>query len=240
MGLAVLDLDEKPGPRSGSATSALAPKRLRPAGEARKISSSPRRACMPSPHSQLGLSFGKGSGAPRKHLPGPKLAPRAHPQAWPTPEPRAPAAWALPWEGRRQRRVRQARGRRLLWASSVPKKRRGTTPSGLGPEDGAMWDRAAAGAADPGPSRRRWRGKHQNRRARPLPGPRPPETARTLTWLRWAAWTSRSPCNRHWPARSRRSCRCCRRRCPSLPLLGRPPPRRPAPPPAGWAPPPAL
>ena len=66
-----------------------------------------------------------------------------------------------------------------MWASSAPGGRGGTIPRGPGPGDGATWDRAAAGAADPGPMRR-----HPNRRIRPPPGPRSPETAVTLTWLR--------------------------------------------------------
>lgn len=53
------------------ATSGRAPKRLSPAGGAREISSSSRRACAPrgpSPHSQLSFSRGEGSGAPGERL----------------------------------------------------------------------------------------------------------------------------------------------------------------------------
>lgn len=99
---------------------------------------------------------------------------------------------------------------------------------GTGPQPGQqIWDSPGGG-------------RHQNRRARPPPCPRPPETAGTLTWLRWAARTSHSPCTGRCPARSRRSCRGHRRCCPPLPLLRRLQPRRPAPPLASWAPPPAL
>lgn len=50
--------------------------------------------------------------------------------------------------------MRQAQRRRLLWASSAPERRGGTTPRGLGPGDGAIRDRASAGAADLGLPRR--------------------------------------------------------------------------------------
>lgn len=73
---------------------------------------------------------------------------------------------------------KKAQRRRLLWASSAPGGRGGNTPRGSGPGDGSMWDRAAAGAADPGPT-----GKHRERRAHPRHGPRGRETAVTLTWL---------------------------------------------------------
>lgn len=83
--------------------------------------------------------------------------------------------------------------------------------AGPGRRSGSRWAARVREARDPPPA--------------PSPGHGYSETARTLTWLRWASRTSGCRCSRRCLACSRRSCRCRRRR--RLPL---PPPRRPAPP----------
>lgn len=99
----------------------------------------------PPPHSQLSLPRGEGSGGSRRApLPASRLAPWARHQARPTPELRGKGRLGLALGGKKAQR------RRLLWASSASGGRGGTTPRGSGPGDGAMWGRAAAGAADPG------------------------------------------------------------------------------------------
>ncbi|XP_069918655.1 translation initiation factor IF-2 [Oryctolagus cuniculus] len=147
----------------------------------------------PLPISSSASSLAKAAGAPGvRPCQGPGWRPGPALRPGPPRSPGAPAARALPWEGRRQRRARQA-WRRLLWgeaAPSAPGGRGGKTPRGRGPGDGGRRDRAAAGAADPGLLGRPRQGGHRHCSARP----RPPATPRTLTWLRWVARTSRCLC----------------------------------------------
>lgn len=94
-------------------------------------------------------------------MPGPRLAPRARPQAWPAPEPWGTGrlGLAVGWKEAAPGAVGpQATSFVGEAASSAPRGRGGTTPRGPGPGYGVMWNRAAARATDPGPTGRRWLG----------------------------------------------------------------------------------
>lgn len=156
---------KSPAPRPGSDTSGQAPKRLRPAGGA-EISSSWRPTCTPFRPLPIPSSSGEGSWVPGKRpcqgpgwRPGPALRPG------PLQSPGAPAATALLWVGRRQRRARQGRRRRLLWgeaASSAPR----------GEERNDNVRPGSRGWGDVGQGRSRGNGSgtyRENRRSSPRP-----------------------------------------------------------------------
>lgn len=163
-------------------------------------------------------------------MPAPRLTPRTHPQAWPTPEPQGTGRLGLAVGGE------------------------AAAPGAAGPEAAAfvaLFRARGEGRNDTVvPGSREWGDTGQGRSGGCRSGtPQTGEGTRTAApgpgnggdthMAALAERTSLSPCTRRCRVRSRRSCRCRRRRCPPLPLLRRLPPRRPAPPLAGWAPPPA-
>lgn len=151
---------------------------------------------------------------------------KCRPEAWPTPGHRPPRP-CCGKEGGSAGRSRPGGGGFCPAKPSPPRLggREGRTARGLGPG----MERCETGPqADTGPTGRRWRRRHWNYLVSPPPGPRPPETEGTLTWLGWAARTSRSPCAcRCGPVRAAAAAVAAAGACPSL-LPAAPPAGRPA------------
>lgn len=191
----------------------------------------------PPPHSQFSFPFEEGRrGSGRAIVPGPRLVPRARPQAWPTPEPRGTGRLGL--AAVRKEAVPGAAG---LEAAAFVGPSWVLCAQGKGRNDIVRPGSRGRGVVGQGRSRGSKFGIYGAVLAKealesPLqPLARPADSGHLHGCAGLRGPHALCALVGARPGQSRRSCRCRHRRRPPLPA-----PRRPAPPSARWAPPPAL